>query len=160
MTTPKLDTFLKVANLVVTVLVGVGVVILDNKLNTAVEKMKPSIAEETLRRETFLNAKRDAYYGAVDVMTRWIASTADRPEPGESRPTWGSRPSEPEVNLAKAKLAMCTGNQDVLIQFDSLFVESPNMIRTFGRFVELARREMWVDSHPPTGKYWYIFLNH
>jgi len=120
--------------------------------------LNPLQAESTLRRQNYLNSKRDAYYEAVDVMMRWMGAVDISPAPSWRVPQ-GTIPTERDVNLAKAKLVLFMDKEEVVAQFDSFFASSANTIRTFGQFVKLARMDMGYADWQLLGKYKYLFVN-
>jgi hypothetical protein len=128
-----------------------------HKLDVALERMRPLTAEETLRRENYLNSKSQAYYEAITLVSRWLAATPwSGPDVPRDRSLEGNRPSEAEINTGRAKLAMFVDNPEVLATFDTLF--GPASAPLLGKFVEMARKDMGYTSIPvPADSYHYIF---
>ena len=151
----------RIANLTVLVVVAAVTGIMSWRTNKSMESLRPRVAEETLRSENLVNSKRDAYYEAIGVMSRYMAATAEYADnPKRVPPGKTTAPTEAEVNAAKAKLVLHTDDPRVVSQFDSLLVESNNLIRTFGQFIQLAREDMGYATCSLPGTYKYIFLRH
>lgn len=123
--------------------------------SSSLERARPVIAEETLRRQNYLNSKRDAYYEAIDVITRHMNASDLSPSP-EGRSGIGGNITESEINAAKAKLALYAASASV-VQYDSFFSETPNAVRTFAQFIELARVDMGYTAEPLPYRYIYLF---
>jgi len=128
-----------------------------HKLDVALERMRPLTAEETLRRENYLNSKSQAYYEAITLVSRWLAATPwSGPDVPRDRSLEGNRPSEAEINTGRAKLTMFVDSPEVLATFDTLF--GPASAPLLGKFVEMARKDMGYASIPvPADSYHYIF---
>jgi len=134
--------------------------LLSWRVNSSLESIKPLTAEATLRRENYVNSKQDAYFVAIGIMSRWLAAvTTPVGKPGSTPPEATNKPSEAEVNATKAKLLLYTDDPRVIAQYDSLFADSRNVVRTFGQFVQLARNDMGYPPCSLPAKYNYIFVN-
>ena len=87
------------------------------------EKLKPLTAEETLRRENFLNAKRDAYYEVTKIAVQELAS--QKVWLGEGVPSHrnveSKSPTEFEINSAMGKIALFSDTSEISQLFLKIF---------------------------------------
>jgi hypothetical protein len=93
------------------------------------EGAKPLTAEATLRRENYLNSKRDAFYEALSLLARSLASRTWEGDGAvgivpANRPVEQNHPSESEVNECLAKLTIYTDRYDIVQEFASCLVSA------------------------------------
>ena len=96
---------------------------IKNDFSVKLEKMRPLTAEETLRRENFLNAKRDAYDIVLDVATRKFASTKNWTGPGvpANRRITSEPPTEFEINRAAGNIGMFSDDPNIIGLYIKMF---------------------------------------
>jgi hypothetical protein len=127
----------------------------DKKL----EMLKPLTAAETLRRENYLNSKLQTYYGAIELLCSWMACESwTGPDVPTDRKPQADRPTESEINVCHAKLALFADDPAVLETFKQFFSGGPkHLIPIFGEFINLARKDMgYGQSLISADKYTYI----
>lgn len=111
------------------------------------ESLKPLTAEETLRRENFLNSKRDAFYEAVTIVNQFLEAVPwhgrDIPK---DRPIAGNRPSESAVNTCLAKISMFCNDPEIPTAFLSCFANASPV--SIGHFVNRLRRDLGYGDVP------------
>ena len=111
------------------------------------EKIRPLTAEETLRRENFLNAKRDAFYEAISVVNQFLEAVPwEGPDVPPDRPVRGERPSEATVNVCLAKISMFCDDGDIPTAFLACFQNASPV--SLGEFVSLLRRDLGYGDLP------------
>jgi hypothetical protein len=112
----------------------------DKKL----EGIKPLTAEETLRRQNYLNSKRDSFFEAVSLLCKHLEATPwtglDIPN---DRVLHGDRPTEAEVNSCIAKLAMYADDASIPVQFVAAFSATP---ASLGAFINQLRTDLGYDT--------------
>lgn len=116
-------------------------------------KWAPLTAEETLRRENFLNAKRDTYFQAIDILNRAFANT-DFIENGKlsdpsHRNRGGQYPTELEVNSCFSKLCIYSSNKEILSTYRKLFNTNDKQLKPvleMGKFINLLRKDLGYES--------------
>ncbi|MCO6059827.1 hypothetical protein NG726_24595 [Pseudomonas sp. MOB-449] len=107
----------------------------------------PVTASAVLRVENHLNAKRDAYYEAITVLTRFSASvTWSGPDVPIDRVPESNRPLESEVNSCVAKLSMFSDDSDIPLEYIKSFQDMSPV--TLGRVIDLMRRDLGYGSLP------------
>ena len=122
------------------------------------EALKPLTAEETLRRQNYLNSKRDAFFDAVELVSKHLAavpwSGSDVPL---DRSLHGNRPSESEVNTCLAKLSLYSDDPEIPEAFLSCFSNaSPDSL---GHFINRLREDLGygtLTSDPKDYKYCFM----
>lgn len=88
---------------------------LKHELDVKLESIKPATAEETLKRQNLINAKRDAFFEAINILSSYLEAVPwTGPDIPEDRPKLHSRPSEAQVNTAVAKLALFADNPKIV----------------------------------------------
>jgi hypothetical protein len=133
----------KLAHLLVPVVVGVVLVPTINSLfSRKLELLRPQTAEETLRRETRVKLKSDAYNYAIWIMSRRMAATAvHEPKPQGPPPGKTTEPSEGEVSIGRAKLRLYADSANAIAQYDSFFGDTPDAAQTLSQFIQLGRAD-------------------
>lgn len=102
------------------------------------EKMRPLTAEETLRRENYLNSKLKAYYEAIELLLEMIA--AHRAKPSTSAPSVSSAPGEFNINSCTSKMALFSDDPEILKQFwKCIQTPSPADIAVF---ISMLRKDL------------------
>jgi hypothetical protein len=116
-------------------------------------KWAPTTAAETLKKENQLNAKRDVYFQAIDLINRYL-SYIDFVEPGKpldttNRLRGAAYPTEIEVNSCFTKLCIYSDNKQIPLSFRDIFVPpSPNfrLINEMITLVALMRTDVGKDG--------------
>lgn len=121
------------------------------------EALKPLTAEDTLKRQNYLNSKRDAFFDAVAVVSRHLEavpwSGSDIPA---DRPVSGQRPSEAEVNTCLAKLSLYSDDPAIPEAFLSCFADVSPV--SLGHFIDQLRRDLGYGALPSAAeRYKYFF---
>ena len=121
------------------------------------EALKPLTAAEALRQQNYLNSKREAYFEAISVITRYLEAVPwGGPDIPADRLQLESRPSESEVNACLAKLSLYSGDLNIPSQFLSCFDGASPV--ALGRFVNMLRRDLGHDEiHMNPEEYKYFF---
>jgi hypothetical protein len=112
-------------------------------------KWAPLTAGETLKKENFLNAKRDVYFEAINILNRHLAYTHFTVN-GQALDTFirvlgGNYPNELEVNACFSKLCIYSDNRDIPLTFASFFVPQTGVFHpviNMSLFISLIRRDM------------------
>ena len=130
---------------------------IKNDFSLKLEEVRPLTAEETLRRENFLNAKRDAYYEVIDIAVRRLASSGWAVEGSiTQRKIESKAPTEFEINSAKGKIALFSDCADVISLYNKMF-DSPSPV-DLGNFLVALRKDLgYGDGYIDPEKYSYIF---
>ncbi|MBI5102236.1 MAG: hypothetical protein HZB33_10425 [Nitrospirae bacterium] len=116
-------------------------------------KWAPLTAEETLRRENFLNAKRDTYFQAIDILNRALANSEftenGKPADLSHRNRGGKYPTELEVNSCFSKLCIYSSNKEILKTYRKLFDTSDKQLKPIlemGNFINLLRKDLGYEN--------------
>jgi hypothetical protein len=116
-----------------------------HELQQDLERSKPLTAEETLRLQNRLNARRDAYFDALRVVYERMAADPMHTQDGILRSAASpTPPSELERNLAYAKMSLFSGSARVLELFENIWAKraSPPDI---GMLVDAMRQDLGYD---------------
>ena len=126
------------------------------------EHIKPLTAEEILKRENFLNSKRDVYFEALELVSRNLAcSNWSLQNPNMVRTEDLIYPTEVEVNTVLAKLTIFTNDPQIPRKFAELFPGGDRkvVIKDIGNFVNILREDMgYGGSGISDEKYIYAFI--
>ncbi|MBL4701057.1 MAG: hypothetical protein JKX85_07350 [Phycisphaeraceae bacterium] len=122
------------------------------------EKLKPLTAEDILRRQNFLNSKRDAFFDEVDIVCKHLGSVPwNGPDIPMDRVLSGDRPSESEVNTCQAKLAIYSDDPEILEKFQKCFGKASSVL--VGEFLNQLRKDLGYEAlKVEPGNYKYIFM--
>lgn len=112
-------------------------------------KWLPITAAETLKKENFLNAKRDTYFEAIDILNRNLANS-DFTINGvlqdtTNRKRGGIYPTELEINSCFSKLCIYSDDKQIPITFYKLFdTNNKNLkpILEMSIFINLVRKDL------------------
>jgi len=111
-------------------------------------KWKPLTAAETLKRENFLNAKRDVYFEAIELANRVIGQFGLR-QPGEPkikkvRNVGSEFPTKFEVNTCFAKLCIYSDNKEIVRLFKEIIKthDETKPVAALEAFVNLLRKDL------------------
>lgn len=111
-------------------------------------KWKPLTAAETLKKENFLNAKRDVYFEAIELANRVIGQFGLR-QPGEPkiktlRNVGAEFPTEFEVNTCFAKLCIYSDNKEITRLFKEIIKthDGTNPIALLEALINLMRKDL------------------
>lgn len=131
-------------------------------------RLRPLTASETLKRENFLNAKRDVFYEAIEIANREYAYIDFTDATGKvmtnyPRDRGTSKPTEFEVNTCFAKLCIYSDKKEIPILFKQFFLHDPNAkpIQILEDFVNLLREDLGYGEgiiKPRTDEYQYISI--
>lgn len=121
------------------------------------ERIKPLTAEETLRRQNYLNSKRDAYFEAAATLCRHLeAAEWNGPDVPKDRITTGSRPTEAEINGCLAKLALYSDDPEIAKGFMVAFQNASPA--SLGIFLNRLRQDLGYGELPTAPEdYGYVF---
>jgi len=111
------------------------------------KEAKPLTASEVLKAENYLNAKRDAYYEAIRILTRFSASVPwSGPDIPTDRDLEDARPYESEVNACIAKIAIFTDNPQIPSKYIEVFqnMSAPAL----GELIHLMRKDLGYGDLP------------
>jgi hypothetical protein len=123
------------------------------------ENLKPLTAEETLRRENYLNSKRDAYYESIELLCKLLQSAeCSGPDVPKDRKVIKIDISEHTINSCYAKLVLYSDNNQIPTVFrDSFSSCSPQML---GKYINLVKKDLgYGNATIVPEKYSYIFTN-
>lgn len=108
----------------------------------------PMTAAETLKKENFLNSKRDTYFQALDLLNRNLSNTNFTMNGILSdtinRTRGGNYPTELEVNSCFSKLCIYSDDENIPIIFQKMFVSDSKSrpILEMLTFVKLVRKDL------------------
>jgi hypothetical protein len=112
-------------------------------------KWAPLTAAETLKKENFLNAKRDTYFEAINILNRNLANSQfiiNGVVPDSSkRNIGGSYPTDVEINSCFSKLCIYSDNPQIPLTYQKLFYTNDKNIRPIlemVNFINLVRRDL------------------
>lgn len=97
-------------------------------------KQVPLTASETLKRENFLNAKRDTYYEAINILNRDLAYTVftieGKPIDTANSNIGGTYPTDIEINSCFSKLCIYSDNPQIPLTYQRLLnTAEPSLTR-------------------------------
>lgn len=131
-------------------------------------KLEPLTAAETLKRQNFLNAKKEVYYEAIDLANREYAFMEFTDSSGKimtnySRDRGTKKPTEYEVNTCFSKLCIYSDDRNILKLYKKLFLYDPKgkPIQVLEDFVNLLRKDLGYGEGiitPRTNEYEYISI--
>ncbi|HMO40447.1 MAG TPA: hypothetical protein PKE17_13620 [Saprospiraceae bacterium] len=131
-------------------------------------RLSPLTASETLKRENFLNAKRDVYYEAIEIANREYAfidftDAAGKVMTNYQRDRGTKKPTEFEVNTCFSKLCIYSDDEKIPRLFKQFFLHDPNgkPIQVLEDFVNLLRKDLGYGDgiiKPRTDEYQYISI--
>ena len=91
-------------------------------------RLQPLTAEATLKKENFLNSKRETYFTALNLINRYLANSTwsgtNIPDKKYGRNPGEPMPTETEVNTCYAKICLYTENKQILNCFVDFFGKS------------------------------------
>lgn len=121
------------------------------------EKIKPLTAEETLRRQNYLNSKREVFIEAARMVCRHLeAADWAGPQAPNDRVQSGTKPTEMEINLCLAKLAIYSDDPKIVREFMTCFEFTSAY--SLGQFLERLRLDLGYGKLAVTPeKYVYAF---
>ena len=112
-------------------------------------KWIPITAAETLKKENFLNAKRDIYFKAIDIVNRSLANSDftinDVLQDTTNRNRGGEYPTELEINSCFSKLCIYSDNSEIPMTFQKLFLTNNEDLRPILEmvtFINLLREDL------------------
>lgn len=144
------------------ILLGIVVFFVQNHFQN---KWQPLTAAETLKKENFLNAKRDVYFQAIELANRAVGNS-DLYEPGKNkidRPrNIGSKyPTEIEVNSCFSKLCIYSDDKEIILLFKEIFlpINTTRPIAVLEDLINLMRKDLGYGKgiiSLETNEYQYI----
>ena len=131
---------------------------LNYKYNKKLKDYEPLTAEKILRKENYLNSKRDVFYEVIQLLSKSLASTNwTGPEAPKNRVAENSKPTEVEINSCFSKLCLYVDNKEILERFPYLF-SSDSSPATIGSYISLLRQDLgYGESIIDSAKFPYIF---
>lgn len=131
-------------------------------------RLKPLTASETLKRENFLNAKRDVYYEAIEIANREYAFIEFTDVNGKSMTNYKRdrgtlKPTEYEVNTCFSKLCIYSDNKEIPMLYKKFFLKDDDgrPIQVLEDFVNLLRKDLGYGDgviKPRSNEYQYISI--
>ena len=127
------------------IILGIIVFLIQGYFNN---KWQPLTAAETLKKENFLNAKRDAYYEAINILNRNLANSSftvnGQLSDTSNRNIGGTYPSDVEINSCFSKLCIYSDNPEIPIIYQRLFLNNKNvrLILEMVTFINLVRNDL------------------
>ena len=125
--------------------VGIIIFLVQGYFNN---KWQPLTAAETLKKENFLNAKRDTYYQAIDILNRNLAHTSftvgGKLVDTINSNIGGSYPSDIEINTCFSKLCIYSDNPKIPLTYQKLFLNDTAMkpVLEMVTFINLVRQDL------------------
>ncbi|WP_340075330.1 hypothetical protein [Leptobacterium sp. I13] len=144
------------------VLLGIVSVILGKWVNYKFEKKlkdhEPLTAEQVLRRENYLNSKREVFFEVIILISRNLASTKwSGPGAPEKRIPYMDTPNEVEINSCYAKLNLYVDDNKILKKYPFFFSGKPTPV-DIAEYIGLLRKDLgYGDSIITSNEYNYIF---
>ena len=112
-------------------------------------KWIPITAAETLKKENFLNAKRDTYFEAIDILNRHLANSGfivnGIVSDTTNRQRGGVYPTELEINSCFSKLCIYSENKQIPLTFYKLLVPADKKLKPIlemSTFINLVRKDL------------------
>jgi len=131
-------------------------------------KLEPLTAAETLKRQNFLNAKKDVYYEAIDLANREYAFIEFTDSSGTiltnfPRDRGTKKPTEFEVNTCFSKLCIYSDDREILKLYKKFFKYDPTgkPIQVLEDFINLLRKDLGYGEGiitTRTNEYEYISI--
>jgi hypothetical protein len=120
---------------------------IKHELNVELEKVKPFTAEETLKKQNYINSKRETFFEALELLNKFHESTPwSGPDIPKDRPISNTRPSESEVNTVVAKMALYSDSAVIVMKYLDCFNNaSPVLI---GHLMNLMRIDLGYGELP------------
>ncbi|HUM97950.1 MAG TPA: hypothetical protein PK275_08840 [Chitinophagaceae bacterium] len=113
------------------------------------KKWAPLTAAETLKKENFLNSKRDTYFQAIDILNRNLANSEFTingiASDTSNRKRGGSYPTELEINSCFSKLCIYSDDEKIPLTFYKLFDTNDKNLRPIlemSIFINLVRKDL------------------
>lgn len=127
------------------VALGIVVFLIQGYFNN---KWQPITAAETLKRENFLNAKRDIYFEAINILNRNLAYTLFTVDgklvDTTNRNIGSTYPSDTEINSCFSKLCIYSDNPEIPLIYQKMFLSgsSRRPILQMVTFINLVRQDL------------------
>lgn len=128
------------------ILIGILLFFLHNYYQN---KWAPLTAAETLKKENFLNSKRDTYFQAIDILNRNLANSEFTVNgiisDTANRKRGGSYPTELEINSCFSKLCIYSDDENIPLTFYKLFDTNDKNLRPIlemSTFINLLRKDL------------------
>jgi hypothetical protein len=128
------------------IVIGIVIFLVQGYFNN---RWQPLTAAETLRKENYLNAKRDTYFEAINILNRTLANTnfitQGKVSDTTNRNIGGTYPTDIEINSCFSKLCIYSDDKGIPETYLNLFNTSdPNIkpILEMVTFINLLRQDM------------------
>ncbi|MBJ2175455.1 hypothetical protein JBL43_14480 [Aureibaculum sp. A20] len=127
-----------------------------------INNMQPFTASEILKKENYLNSKRDIIYQSVNLMSRefaskkWIGKQVPK-----NRKIDEKRPTESEINDCFGKLCIFVDDEKVLKQYFKIF-GTQSSAADWGIYLDLVRKDLDygnVSISPELFPYFFNTIN-
>jgi len=107
-------------------------------------KINPLTSSEILKKENFINSKKEVFYEAIQIINKKLAMGNWSGPDAAKYKTWkGASLTEKEVNDCLSKLYIFSNNKNIPINFAKLFGSKANVSPTVvGRFIKLLRKDL------------------
>ncbi|MCD8413689.1 hypothetical protein [Tenacibaculum finnmarkense] len=133
---------------------------LNYKYGKKLKELEPQTAEQILRKENYLNSKRDVFFEVIELINRRFASSEwNGPQVPNNRTIENTRPTEVEINSCYSKLNLYVDDKLILEKYPYLFSGDSNPVE-IGDFMSLLRTDLgYGKSMIDSENYPYIFSN-
>ena len=102
---------------------------LNFKYGKKLQELEPLTAEQILRKENYLNSKRDVFFELIGLVNRRFASSEwNGPQVLKNRTVEHTKPSEVEINSCFSKLNLYVDNKVILEKYPYLFAGDSNPV--------------------------------
>lgn len=131
------------------IIIGIIVFLIQGYFNN---KWQPLTAAETLKKENFLNAKRDTYYEAINILNRNLANSSftidGQLADTSNKNIGGAYPTDVEINSCFSKLCIYSDNPEIPVTYQRLFLNDKNSkpILEMVTFINLVRKDLGYGS--------------
>lgn len=131
---------------------------INYKLSKRLKDYEPLTAEKMLKRENYLNSKRELFFVLINLLNRNLAAAIwTGPEAPKNRILEGSRPTEVEINSCFSKLCLYVDDKKILKDFPYIFTDDVSPSRV-GEYINLLRKDLGYGEGVITpDKYPYVF---
>ena len=131
---------------------------LNFRYGKKLKEYEPLTAEQILKKENYLNSKRDVFFELIGLLNRNLASTTwDGPQVPKNRIAEDSKPTEVEINSCFSKLNLYVDDKEILEKYRYFFSGNSSPV-DIGNYVSLLRKDLgYGESVIDSEKYLYIF---
>jgi hypothetical protein len=130
-------------------------------------KWEPITAAEVLKRENYLNSKKEVYFEAISLLNRYFANIdfTNSNIHKSVRKRGMDYPSETEVNSCFSKLCIYSNDKNIPLTFQKIFLNKDGkvfIIKEMSNIVSLIRADLSydkIDLDSTKDEYLYIQIN-